>query len=127
MHRPATPETALYAPVKRYLERLGFTVKGDPQVGAPFALDLVLAGSEQHAKTGLSWSLAPADQANAQPDVTRIPLWSGQLAPRVSWDEGELLCRRLQTTLPADLTPGRYLMYLTTSEYDQPFGEVTIP
>ena len=26
---PGAPETTLYAPVKRYLERLGFTVKGD--------------------------------------------------------------------------------------------------
>jgi hypothetical protein len=26
---PATPETTLYAPVKRYLEALGFTVKGE--------------------------------------------------------------------------------------------------
>ncbi len=25
---PETPETTLYAPVKRYLEALGFTVKG---------------------------------------------------------------------------------------------------
>ena len=29
MRRPVTPETTLYAPVKRYLERLGFTVKGE--------------------------------------------------------------------------------------------------
>jgi len=29
MRRPVTPETTLYAPVKHYLERLGFTVKGE--------------------------------------------------------------------------------------------------
>ena len=105
----------------------GFTVKGDAQPGQSLTVDLVLAGSEQHAKTDLAWSLVPADQDGNQPGAAPIPLWSGELAPRVSWDEGELLCRRLQATLPADLPPGRYIMHLTTAEYDQPFGEVTIP
>ncbi len=105
----------------------GFTVEGEAQPGQLLAVDLVLAGSEQHAKTGLAWSLVPADQDSEHPAAAAIPLWSGELAPRVSWDEGELLCRRLQATLPADLPPGRYLMHLTTAEYDQPFGEVTIP
>ena len=105
----------------------GFTEKGSAQPGQSLAVDLVLAGSEQHAKTGLAWNLLPADQASAQAGAAPIPLWSGELAPRVSWDEGELLCRRLQATLPTNLPSGRYLMHLTTSDYDQPFGEIIIP
>jgi hypothetical protein len=104
----------------------GFTLKGDVQPGAPLTVDLVLAGSEQHEKTEIAWTLVPADLAAGQSNVAPIALWSGELAPRVSWDEGELLCRRLQAELPADLAPGRYLMQLTTPEYDQPFGEVTV-
>jgi hypothetical protein len=105
----------------------GFTEKGSAQPGEPLAIDLVLAGSEQHAKTKLAWNLLPADPAGEQPGTAPIPLWSGELATRVSWDDGELLCRRLQAMLPTDLPSGRYLMHLTTSDYDQPFGEITIP
>jgi hypothetical protein len=100
----------------------GYTLHGDVQPGGTLTVDLVLAGGEQHGGTEIAWSLAPADRADATP----VPLWSGQLAPRVAWDEGEQLCRRLQAQVPANLAPGRYLMQLTTADYEQPFGEVVV-
>jgi 4-amino-4-deoxy-L-arabinose transferase-like glycosyltransferase len=112
----------------------GYTVKGDLQPGTPLAVDLVLAGGEQHAKTEVTWTLTPADQgadqgaqqATGRADAAAVQLWAGALAPRVEWDEGELLCRRLQAELPPDLAPGRYVMQLTTADYMQPFGEVVV-
>jgi hypothetical protein len=105
----------------------GHTVQGVGDGGsiAPGALlvvDLVLEGGEQFAETVLEWSLRPADQPEFEPVV----LWSGPLAPRVDWGAGEVLCRRLKANLPADLPPGRYLLHLATTDYDQPFGEVVV-
>jgi 4-amino-4-deoxy-L-arabinose transferase-like glycosyltransferase len=105
----------------------GYTLHGDVQPGSPLTADLVLAGGEQHGAAELAWSLLPVDQAPAQSSAKPISLWSGKLAPRVAWDEGELLCRRLQADLPVDLAPGRYVMQLTTEDYEQPFGEIVVP
>lgn len=74
MRRPATPETALYAPVKRYLERLGFTVKGEVcgcdlvalrgeeppivvigELKSAFSLELVLQGVNRTAACDEVW------------------------------------------------------------------------
>ena len=68
--RQRTPETTLYAPVKRYLEALGFTVKGEVcgcelvalrgeeppivvigELKLAFSLELVLQGVDQTAAT----------------------------------------------------------------------------
>jgi hypothetical protein len=67
-----------------------------------------------------------AQQTAGRADTAEVLLWAGALAPRVEWDEGELLCRRLQAELPPDLAPGRYVMQLTTADYKQPFGEVVV-
>lgn len=100
----------------------GLNEQGAMQPGSALTVELILSGDERHADTELTWNLRPANQ----PDAAPIELWAGPLAPRVEWGEGEQLCRRLSANLPADLAPGRYLMYLTTTEYDQPFGEVFI-
>jgi hypothetical protein len=74
MARKRQPETTLYAPVKRYLEALGFTVKGevcgcdlvalrgdDPlmvivaELKLGFSLDLVLQGVERTAACDEVW------------------------------------------------------------------------
>jgi hypothetical protein len=107
------------------LTLLGHTVPGLDEdgalpPGAPLAVDLVLEGNEQHGETELALALRPADQ----PGATPVVLWNGPLAPRVEWGEGEVLCRRLKADPPADLAPGRYQMYLTTADYEQPFGEI---
>ena len=44
---PGTPETTLYAPVKRYLEALGFTVKGEV-----CGCDLVFRSHQRIPKSG---------------------------------------------------------------------------
>lgn len=78
MRRPATPETALYAPVKRYLERLGFTVKGEVcgcdlvalrgeeppivvigELKSAFSLELVLQGVNRTAACDEIWLAVP--------------------------------------------------------------------
>ena len=78
MRRPATPETALYAPVKRYLERLGFTVKGEVcgcdlvalrgeeppivvigELKSAFSLELVLQGVNRTAACDEVWLAVP--------------------------------------------------------------------
>jgi hypothetical protein len=105
----------------------GYTLQGDVQPGSPLTADLVLAGGEQHGAVELAWSLLSVDQAPDQSSAKPILLWSGKLAPRVAWDEGELLCRRLQADLPVGLAPGRYVMQLTTEDYEQPFGEIVVP
>ncbi|MFY9993012.1 MAG: hypothetical protein WAL40_18610, partial [Rhodoplanes sp.] len=72
--RPITPETTLYAPVKRYLERLGFTVKGEVcgcdlvalrgeeqpivvigELKSAFSLELVLQGVNRTAACDEVW------------------------------------------------------------------------
>jgi 4-amino-4-deoxy-L-arabinose transferase-like glycosyltransferase len=98
------------------------TPENGAQAGGPLAVDLALAGGEQHGEIDLVWRLRPADQ----PQAAAVTLWSGELAPRVAWDEGELLCRRLQAQLPTDLAPGRYMMELATSEYEQVIGEIEV-
>jgi hypothetical protein len=74
MRRPVTPETTLYAPVKRYLERLGFTVKGEVcgcdlvalrgeeppivvigELKLAFSLELVLQGVNRTAACDEVW------------------------------------------------------------------------
>ena len=74
MRRPVTPETTLYAPVKRYLERLGFTVKGEVcgcdlvalrgeeppivvigELKSAFSLELVLQGVNRTAACDEVW------------------------------------------------------------------------
>ena len=74
MRRPITPETTLYAPVKRYLERLGFTVKGEVcgcdlvalrgeeppivvigELKSAFSLELVLQGVNRTAACDEVW------------------------------------------------------------------------
>ena len=71
---PETPETTLYAPVKRYLERLGFTVKGEVcgcdlvalrgdeppivvigELKLAFSLELVLQGVNRTAACDEVW------------------------------------------------------------------------
>jgi len=109
------------------LTLLGHTAPAEAAPGAPLAVDLLLDGGEQYADTAVQWSLRPVDQSNvATPGAAPVLLWSGPLAPRVRWSEGEVLCRRLKATLPADLPPGKYLMHLTTADYDQPFAEIAI-
>ena len=62
--------------------------------------------------------------------VPEGPLEPGHFAvqsvPSPECGEGEVLCRRLKADLPADLPPGKYLLYLTTADYDQPFAEITV-
>ena len=72
--RRRTPETTLYAPVKRYLEALGFTVKGEVcgcdlvalrgeeppivvigELKLAFSLELVLQGVDRTAACGEVW------------------------------------------------------------------------
>jgi hypothetical protein len=100
----------------------GLNEQGRAQPGSQLMVELVLAGTERHGDFDMAFSLRPEDR----PDAAPIRLWVGQVAPRVTWDEEELLCRRLQVELPADLSPGRYLMYLKTGDYDQPFGEIVV-
>ncbi len=104
----------------------GYTLTGAVQPGQAVTLDLVLDGGEQHAETELALSLRPATGEGAQPEAAPVPLWMGELAPRVRWAANEVLCRRLRAELPAQLAPGHYLLYLTTSDYDQPFAEINI-
>ena len=73
-HPPETPETTLYAPVKRYLEALGFTVKGEVcgcdlvalrgdeppivvigELKLAFSLELVLQGVNRTAACDEVW------------------------------------------------------------------------
>jgi hypothetical protein len=96
--------------------------EGSLPPGGSLVVDLVLAGGEEFADTPIEWSLRSLDAADAPPVV----LWAGPLAPRVEWGAGEVLCRRLQAELPADLPLGRYLMHLKTVDYDQPFGEIGV-
>ena len=104
------------------LTLLGHTAPAQAAPGDSLAVDLLLEGGEPFAETAVEWSLRPADQ----PDAAPVPLWSGPLAPRVRWGEGEVLCRRLKANLPADLAPGRYLLHLKTADYDQPVGEIEV-
>ena len=79
IRRPAAPETTLYAPVKRYLERLGFTVKGEVcgcdlvalrgeeppivvvgELKSAFSLELVLQGVNRTAACDEVWSAVRA-------------------------------------------------------------------
>ena len=64
-----TPETTLYAPVKRYLERLGFTVKGEV-----CGCDLVaLRGNEPSIVVVRSYLALARDAASGIDGVT----WQG--------------------------------------------------
>jgi hypothetical protein len=118
----------------------GYTVRGEARAGQPLTVDLLLAGTEAHGETELTWSLLPQEQPGSETPASgqagpgqdeeaasdRVVLWTGELAPRVAWDEGELLCRRLTAVLPPDLPPGVYGLALTTGEYDQQIGVIQV-
>jgi hypothetical protein len=99
----------------------GYTVQGEAQAGEPLTVELLFAGSEAHAETELSWRLRPAGGSGAE-----TVLWTGELAPRVDWDAGEVLCRRLTAQLPQELAAGKYLLELATGESTQGFGTVVV-
>jgi hypothetical protein len=100
----------------------GFTVQGEAQAGIPLTVDLVLQGREAHGETELAWNLL----ASPEEDAPLLELWAGELAPRVAWDDGEVLCRRLTAALPEGLAPGSYWLQLATGEYAQVFGEIEV-
>jgi 4-amino-4-deoxy-L-arabinose transferase-like glycosyltransferase len=103
----------------------GYTVRGEARAGEPLTVDLLLAGTEAHGETDLTWSLRPGE-AGVTADAGAAVLWEGELAPRVAWDEGEILCRRLTAVLPEELAPGAYVLHLGTAEYAQDFGVIEV-
>jgi hypothetical protein len=98
---------------------LAYTMRStDLQAGAPLMVDLYLQGdarlAEQHIELRLD-----ADQRS---DI----LWQGLLAPDVALSNGEVICRRLRTRLPMDLSPGNAQLALDIAAGSVPFHQVVI-
>ena len=100
--RRRTPETTLYAPVKRYLEALGFTVKGEVcgcdlvalrgeeppivvigELKLAFSLELVLQGVDRTAACGEVW-LAVRVAGRGGPSPARPTLSAPPSRPTVT-------------------------------------------
>jgi 4-amino-4-deoxy-L-arabinose transferase-like glycosyltransferase len=80
------------------------------QAGGVVSLELYLQARPTLAEELLELRLVAVDQA--------ITLWSEPLAPGVTWREGEVICRRVRTRLPAELTSETYELYLSTKTGD---------
>jgi 4-amino-4-deoxy-L-arabinose transferase-like glycosyltransferase len=72
---------------------------------ALLVIDLYLRGEEASTETPLSLQLEGGQES--------IPLWRDLAAPATNWPAGEILCRRVRTSLPTDLVPGEYWLALT--------------
>jgi hypothetical protein len=129
MARKRQPETTLYAPVKRYLEALGFTVKGevcgwdlvalrgdDPlmviiaELKLGFSLDLVLQGVERTAACDESLACRACGRSSgtsARPTCAQaLPLFRLRLARRiVHWLDRSACRAQTLASPPRQQTP----------------------
>lgn len=98
------------------LTLVGHAAPATAEQGAPLSLDLALQGSAAYATTPLTLTAAPAQGAP-------LVLYAGLLAPKASWRDGEVLCRRIHAQLPADLLVGEYALQLAAGDRaPQPIG-----
>ncbi len=105
--------------VRDHLTLLAYTVDGAAwQAGAPLTIDLDWRGNQALANQKIGVQLA--NQQVIQ------PLWSGELAPGATWNDGEVVCRRLRMRLPADLAPGDYQLEIATPKQHVAFHTLTI-
>ncbi len=89
----------------------GYAINTDVvQPGAAFTLDLYWIMSNALNSEPVTLQLRLGDRA--------VPLWQEVVAPAVPWHEGEILCRRVHATLPADLQPGNFGLELTTTAHE---------
>lgn len=101
------------------LALVGYEVRSDVfEPGASLVIDLYLRGAEGTADTPLSLHLAEGQETTS--------LWLEPAAPGVIWPTGEIICRRVRTSLPVDLAPGEYWLTLTGPVATVPVSPFTV-
>ncbi len=86
--------------------------------GTTFSVDL-------YWQAGTALATTPV-QVGLQWDQQMVPLWDAIIAPDTPWHDGEIVCRRVQLTLPPDLPPGDYPLQLRTAEASLLLRSLTI-
>ncbi|MEZ4557664.1 MAG: phospholipid carrier-dependent glycosyltransferase [Caldilineaceae bacterium] len=100
-----TPPNVLDAPVADGLTLAGFdSAAAAWEPAARLRLDLYWQRDPRQAGTD-DWS---GIELALRQGETLIPLADGVIAPDGQWDDGEVLCRRVRTSLPADIAPSTY-------------------
>jgi hypothetical protein len=74
------------------------------QPGDPFSVELYWQATAALNDVPVTLALQQGDQS--------LPLWQEVVAPATPWHEGEIICRRVHVTLPADLPLGNYSLEL---------------
>jgi len=93
------------------LEIIGYQVQTDPmQAGGPVTVDLYWRGGTalQSSQVTLRWLVQDE----------RLAVWQGVVAPALVTTPAanEILCQRIRTTVPANLTAGNYRLEVATGD-----------
>lgn len=101
------PATVLDQAAADGLTLAGYALRAPAlEPSARLTVDLFWQGDGAHADTDYSLALR---QGDAHYDLTERTA----IAPGARWNDGDVLCRRVRTTLPAEITPGAYELLAT--------------